>query len=132
MTTALGKALAPHQRKIAAGTAALTRATLSYAELTVQTGRTEGPFLSNGMRAALERLGDDIARARRRVKALPRETPGRTRAYAALGALAEGYAALEESLEAMGTQQGIDAAASAEDRLGAGSEQLESLRRDMR
>jgi hypothetical protein len=129
MTTTLGRTLAPHQRRIAAGTAALARATQSYADRTVDTGRTDGPFLSSGMRAALKRLDDDIATARRRVRALPRDTPGRSRAYAALGALAAGYAALEESLEAMGTQQGIDAAASAEERLGTGSEQLESLRR---
>ncbi len=132
MTTALGKALAPYERKIAAGTAALARATLSYADATVDTGRTDGPFLSNRMRTALERLGDDIATARRRVRALPRDTPGRSRAYAALGKLAEGYEALEESLEAMGTQQGIDAAASAEERLATGSDQLESLRRFLR
>jgi hypothetical protein len=132
MTSALGKALAPHQRKIAADTAALARATQSYADLTVDTGRTDGPFLSSRMRAALKRLGDDIATARRRVRALPRDTPGRSRAYAALGALAEGYAALEESLQAMGTQQGIDAAASAEERLETGTEQLESLGRFLR
>jgi hypothetical protein len=129
VTTTLGRTLAPHQRKIAADTAALARATQSYADVTVNTGRTDGPFLSSRMRAALERLGDDIATARRRVRALPRDTPGRSRAYAALGALADGYAALEESLEAMGTQQGIDAAASAAERLETGSEQLASLRR---
>ena len=129
MTTTLGRTLAPHQRKIAADTAALARATQSYADRTVDTGRTDGPFLSSGMRAALKRLGDDLASARRRVRALPRDTPGRSRAYAALGALAEGYAALAESLEAMGTQQGIDAATSAEERLETGSDQLESLRR---
>ncbi len=129
MTTVLGRALGPYERKIAADSAALARATLSYATATVESGRTDGPFLSSRMRSALDRLSHDIATARRRVRALPRDTPGRSRAYAALGALAEGYAALEKSLEAVGTQQGIDAAASAEERLGAGSEQLESLRR---
>ena len=125
MTSALGKALAPQtQRKIAADTAALARATQSYADLTVDTGRTDGPFLSSRMRAALKRLGDDIATAAGGSGRCPATRRGEPRAYAALGALAEGYAALEESLEAMGTQQGIDAAASAEERLGTGTEQL--------
>ena len=96
------------------------------------TTQSPGPFPRRGCRRALDSLDSDIAAARRRVRALPRDTPGRGRAYNALGTLAEGYAELEESLKGMGTQEGIDAATSAEGHLAAGGEQLDALRRYLR
>ena len=86
--SALSEVLDPYRRRIAVDAAALAQATLAYATSTVASGRTDGPFLSGQMRSALSKLDTDIAAARRRVRALPRETPGRSQAYSALGTLA--------------------------------------------
>ena len=68
----------------------------------------DGPGLPvvAGSARALDSLDSDIAAARRRVRALPRDTPGRGRAYNALGTLAEGYEELEESLQGHGDPGG--------------------------
>ena len=130
--SALSEVLDPYRRRIAVDAAALAQATLTYATSTVASGRTDGPFLSGQMRSALSKLDTDIAAARRRVRALPRETPGRSQAYSALGTLAKGYSELRQSLTAVGTQDGIDAAELAEQHLSDGGERLEALRRYLR
>src|ERR1700754_1464943 len=109
--SALGDVFGPWERKIARDAAALARASVSYGQSAIESGRTDGPFLSFAMRSALNALDTDIASARPRVRALPRATPARNRAIAALGALADGYSDLSASLTKMGTQEGIDAAA---------------------
>ena len=129
--SALSEVLDPYRRRIARDTATLSRAMLAYATATVDDAEP-GAFTSSRIRRALDSLDSNIAAARRRVRALPRDTPGRGRAYNALGTLAQGYAELEESLKGMGTQEGIDAATSAEGHLAAGGEQLDALRRYLR
>jgi hypothetical protein len=127
--SALADTLDPYRLRIAAGADAFSNALVSYTAAQAAGTVTDGPFLSSRMRAALQRLDDDIAAARRRVRALPHDTPGRSQAYAALGTLRQGYSELQASLEALGTQPGIDAAALAEQHLAAGGEGLRLLRR---
>lgn len=130
--SALSEVLDPYRLRIATGANAFSEALVSYSTAQAAGTVTDGPFLSSRMRAALRRLQDDLAAARRKVRALPRDTPGRSEAYTALGTLARGYTELQQSLEVLGTQEGIDAAGLAEQHLGAGSEQLQSLRRYLR